>query len=280
MRNIKTGIAVALCVLVSEFIVENPMYAGIGCLVSIQDTVSGSIKSGLNRVKGTILGGFIGFLSIFLGQRNPIVCGLGTMLVIYGCTHFKMNTAIVVSTVTFLSINLDIITTSPIYYSFHRVLDTIIGVIIGIFVNYILARPDYFEIANDKIHNLRKLIEHSLEEKINNNKKFNMQNITKEIQSLETTYLKLIEEHKFKKNKLDIDYIKDTIEEFKEISHHMQSIELLDEEISLNEENISEIKKLYKNINTKVDNSKSPVFNYHLSKIIEDIEDLDELKND
>ena len=51
----------------------------------------------------------------------------------------------------------------------------------------------------------------------------------------------------------------------------MKSIELLDEELYLNEDNCLRIKNMYNvdNLNWKIDNNKSPVFNYLLSKILD-----------
>ena len=268
MRNIKTGIGVMLCVLAGNFIIENPMYAGVGCVVSIQDTFKGSVKLGFNRALGTFLGGLVGFLSLFIGHKNPIVCGLGVMLTIYGCTFLKVNSGIVVASVTFLSINLGVIDTSPIDYSLQRVFDTSIGVLIGILVN-LIGRPDYYENSISEIDKIENMIEKSLENKVTKNDKFNISAINKQIKTLEGIYLKLLDEIKYSKEDIDIDFIKHKIDNFKEIIHHMQSIEFLKEELFINNENNHRLINKYPSIVWGIDDEKSPVFNYHLLKIIE-----------
>ena len=60
----------------------------------------------------------------------------------------------------------------------------------------------------------------------------------------------------------------------------MQSIELLEKKLFLNQENYNSLNKLYsklENINWEINEEESPVFNYHLSKIIEQINILKEI---
>ena len=147
MRTIKTGIAVFICTLLAKYLVKNPMFAGVGCVTSMQDTVKGSLKLGFNRVKGTIIGGLVGFLCVSIKAGDPILAGIGTIITIYSCTILKINSGIIVSSVTFLSIHLGIITSNPANYSIQRVIDTSVGVVIGVIINYLLARPDYIELT-------------------------------------------------------------------------------------------------------------------------------------
>lgn len=147
---------------------QNPFYSAIACIISMQDTVKGSIKSGLNRVKGTIIGGIIGFLIVLIKPGSPILCGLGVMSTIYSCNIFKINKSVVVACVTFLSIHLGIIDSNPAQYSFFRVLDTSIGVVIGVFINYILVRPDYLDSTMNEFKEIERMILEFIEEKIVN----------------------------------------------------------------------------------------------------------------
>ena len=101
MRTVKTGIAVSLCTLLAQYLVENQMFAGVGCVASVQDTVKGSLKLGFNRVKGTMIGGLVGFLCVLISPGNPILAGIGIMTTIYSCTALGINSGIIVSSVTF-----------------------------------------------------------------------------------------------------------------------------------------------------------------------------------
>ncbi|MEG2539908.1 MAG: aromatic acid exporter family protein, partial [Clostridium sp.] len=75
MRTIKSGIAVTCCVIIAKYLVQNPMYCAVACIISVQDTVRGSLKAGFGRVKGTIIGGIIGFLLVLIQPKDPILCG-------------------------------------------------------------------------------------------------------------------------------------------------------------------------------------------------------------
>ena len=48
MRNIKTGIAVIICVLVGNLILDNTFFAVVACVISMQNTVKASLKTGVH----------------------------------------------------------------------------------------------------------------------------------------------------------------------------------------------------------------------------------------
>lgn len=281
MRTVKTGIAVSICTLLAQYLVQNPMFAGVGCVASVQDTVKGSLKLGFNRVKGTMMGGLVGFLCVLIKPGDPILCGLGIMATIYGCTILGINSGIIVSSVTFLSIHLGIIESNPAYYSIHRVLDTSVGVVIGVIINYVLARPDYLELTDKSLNNARKITRECVKSGIINNGFFDRDKLRKKINKLDTIYPKLVDEMKYTKNQVDIDIIENQISLYKSINHHIKSIQLLDEEICISYDNYLKIKEIYDfdTFDWKIDNEKSPVLNYHLSKILEELNVIDSLKS-
>ena len=281
MRTVKTGIAVSICTLLAQYLVQNPMFAGVGCVASVQDTVKGSLKLGFNRVKGTMMGGLVGFLCVLIKPGDPILCGIGIMATIYGCTMLGINSGIIVSSVTFLSIHLGIIESNPAYYSIHRVLDTSVGVVIGVIINYVLARPDYLELTDKSLNNARKITRECVKSGIINNGFFDREKLRKKINKLDTIYPKLVDEMKYTKNQVDIDIIENQISLYKSINHHIKSIQLLDEEICISYDNYLKIKEIYDfdTFDWKIDNEKSPVLNYHLSKILEELNVIDSLKS-
>lgn len=281
MRTIKTGIAVGLCVFAGKYLVQNPMFAGVGCVVSVQDTVKGSVKLGFNRILGTMIGGIVGYLSVLVASGDPIMSGLGVIATIYGCSTLKINSGIIVSSVTFLSIQLGVITDNPGYYSIHRVIDTSVGVIIGVLVNYILARPDYVESTTKHLYKIEKIAKDSLYSKVINKGKFNITKLEKEIVRVEGMYSKLVDELNYSKNQADLENIEKEISLSKKIYFHMQSIEFLERKLYLTKSNYDSIKELFKlqSLDWEVDEEKSPVFNYHLSNIISEINVLHEINH-
>ncbi|MGL4912661.1 MAG: FUSC family protein [Romboutsia sp.] len=281
MRTIKTGIAVMLCVILGEFFIQNPFYSAAGCIISMQDTVKGSMKAGMNRVKGTILGGIIGFLIVLINPGGIILSGIGVMATIYACNILKLNKAILVACVTFLSIHLGIIDTNPAQYSFFRVLDTSIGVVIGVLINYIIARPNYLHSTINEFKEIERLTVEFIESKIVNKDSFNIKKLEKEIKRVDSVYSKLVDELDYSRNNVDLEKLENTIDICREIYFHMQSIELLEKKLYLNKENYERIKKLHQSeeIDWDLHESESPVFNYHLSKIIEEIKLLHKINS-
>lgn len=279
MRTIKTGIGIFLCVLLSPFIVKTPLYAALACTVSIQTSVKGSITTGFSRIKGTILGGIIGFLfSYFLVADNALICALGSILTIYLCIQFNMKDEVSIAVVTFLSINLGSVQDHLVYHSIQRVIDNSVGVFIGICVNYLLARPNH---AKDVIKSLEFIcldIEKFLDTLTLKNKKqnFHIENLESLIHSLEKTHLDCT---------ISIDYnnisdgiyidekeksINNLIIICKELCFHIQSITHLEQKLYINSDNYEYLKDLYPNTEIKfeIDETKSPVFNYHLNKVL------------
>lgn len=267
-----------ICILLGQFLVQKIFYCAIACVISVQDTVKGSMKAGLNRVKGTIVGGILGFLFALIQPGDPILCGIGIMLTIYMCNLFKIS-SVVVSCVTFLAIHLGVGTYNPAYYSIHRVIDTSVGVVIGVVTNYLILRPNYLGKTINEFKNIEKSAINLIESKIVNEENLDINIFKTNIQQLDKIYSKLTDELDYGiKRNTDIENLEKSINICREIYFHMQSIELLENKLYLNKENFNAIKELYstEEICFDVEENKSPVFNYHLSKIIEEIKTLKE----
>lgn len=279
MRTIKTGIAVTFCVLIASSIAQNLFFSAIGCVVSVQDTVKGSMKSGLNRVLGTVVGGVVGFLAALINPGDPVICGLGTIATIYACNILKLTPAILVSCITFFAVHLGVGSSDPALYSINRAIDTSVGVLFGVAVNYLIVRPDYLEATIISFKKIEKMSIHSLKHKISNKEEFNIEKLQRELNKLQRAYSSLRDELDYSRNKINTDDIETGIDTCNEIYFHMKSIELLEKKLYLNKYNYNRIKKLCKleEINWDMDEYESPVFNYHLSKIIDEIEIIRDL---
>lgn len=281
MRTIKTGMAVTLCMIIGAYLVQNIFFSAIACVISVQDTVKGSLDAGLNRVKGTILGGIVGFLFVLIKSGNPILAGIGIMVTIYTCNILNTE-SISVACVTFLAIYLGVGTSNPIWYSIHRVIDTSVGVVFGVGVNYFFARPDYLKNAVCEFKQVEKITTKLIEDKIIRKKSISLDRFRAKIQKLEGIYTKLIDDLYYSRNQADIEKmerIEKTLSICNEIYFHMQSIELLEKKLYINKSNYEELKKLYKyqKINWTIDEEKSPVFNYHLKQILYELKVLNNL---
>ena len=88
MRNIKTGIGVMICVLIGYIhIIDNIFFAATACIVCMQTTVKSSLTVGLNRLKGTLVGGLIGFLFVLIRPGSPVLACLGVITFNNSCKY-------------------------------------------------------------------------------------------------------------------------------------------------------------------------------------------------
>lgn len=279
MRTVKTGVGIFLSIFLSPFIVQTPLYAAIACTMSIQTSVKGSVVTGLSRIKGTILGGIIGYLiTYFLMPNNALICALGSICTIYLCTILNMKEEVGIAIVTFLSINLGTIESNLIYHSFHRVIDNSVGVFIGICVNYFLARPNHAKDVIKTLESISLSIDKFLNYRILKKKKvdFDIEKLESLIETLEKTHTQYVISTDYENldEKIYVDEneksIKNLIILCRELYFHIQSIMHLEKKLFLSNFNYRNLKELYPedNINWEIDDVKSPVFNYHLSKVI------------
>ena len=278
MRTLKTGLAVTLCCILTRFMVDNMFYCATACVVTMQDTIKTSYKMGFQRVFGTLIGGIVGFLLVLISPANPFLCGLGIMIVIKCCDYFKLS-SLVVSSVTFFSLYLGYIDSAPLVYSIQRVLDTSVGVIMGLIINYSVARPNYYDNTMKEFIRIKALFKDHVKSIILNVKDFQIDKIEAKIKKSEAIYSKLIDELNYSHVDFNLELIDKSLDLCRQIYFHIKSIELLEKELYISKENYKKVKKIYKNeqVNLKISNSESPVFNFHLNKIIEKMNNLDEL---
>ncbi len=143
MRNIKTAIAVIISILISNAVgIESPFYAAIASIISMQSSVESSFKTGRNRMLGTLVGAFVGYLCALIAPGNPFLTGIGIVCVIYVCYLLSWKESASIAGVVFCAIMLNLKGGSPIKYSTNRITETFIGIIVAIAVNYYIAPPE------------------------------------------------------------------------------------------------------------------------------------------
>lgn len=150
MRIVKSAIGVFLCYIVN--LLRGGMgivfYSQLAVLWCIQDYVSETKSRAKQRAIGTMIGAIWGLIIILLRatinkyiyQMSDIIYGiiisLSIVLVLYSTVVLKKKQASYFSCVVFLSIVVNHITDdNPYIFVFNRFLDTMIGILIGVFVN-------------------------------------------------------------------------------------------------------------------------------------------------
>lgn len=148
MRVIKTVLAVNICFLISFFRDTIPFYSAIASILSMQNNPDDGWNIGRNRMIGTLIGGFYGIIAILLTNKvnislfnyiHYLILSLFLIPVIYTNVHMKSQNSVYISCVVFLSITVSHGNDAyPILFAFNRIFDTIIGIVVSIFVNKVL----------------------------------------------------------------------------------------------------------------------------------------------
>ena len=152
MRNVKTAIAATLCAFLYAFYERNPTFACIGAIFGMGSDFKDSKRSGGNRLFGTIIGGLIGMALFYIYiQFYPEPTSnfrfmlfellfVGIIILVLVCQIFVIPGAIQPGGVVLCIILFNTPVSAYISYPLNRILDTGIGVIIGIAVNMLISR--------------------------------------------------------------------------------------------------------------------------------------------
>lgn len=152
MRNVKTAIAATLCAFLYAFFDRNPTFACIGAIFGMGSDFKDSKRSGGNRLFGTIIGGVIGMILFYIYKQvypEPTsdfrimlfeLLFIGIIILVLICQFFVIPGAIQPGGVVLCIILFNTPVDALISYPINRILDTAIGVIIGIVVNLVISR--------------------------------------------------------------------------------------------------------------------------------------------
>lgn len=274
MRTIKTGIAVSLCILVANVIdMKFPFYAAIAAAICMQSTVFDTMTTGFHRMLGTFVGAIVGLTFVYFYPMNFVLCGIGIILVIYLCNLFKITKSISISCIVFIAIMTQTdVDNYHIIYGLNRLLDTLIGIVIAVAVNYILLPPVYF----DEIHKSANKIVDDLfiifGNYFINNTASNLTEINKGMTNLENLLALYKKEIKrIGSKRVDVEKVNELLENSKEVYNHFGIIYKLNFSVSLNESNYNKVREIY-NTNFRADSfletKESIVYNYHVEKLL------------
>jgi len=149
-QNIKSALAATICALVYLLIDRNPTFACIGAIFGVGGDMAGSKLYGGNRFFGTIIGGVLGMilfrLYLFIypdGVTRPLMLlfvFVGVVLLILAGNLCKWVGAIQPGGVVLCILLFNTPVESYISYSVNRIIDTGIGVAVGIIVSLLLPR--------------------------------------------------------------------------------------------------------------------------------------------
>lgn len=157
LRNIKTSVAVAICLLLAlpawafdllpgYWALLGPTNAVVATILCMQHSIESSWQVGCTRLLGTLVGGLAGcgvmFLQRYLPHKALLVpiIALGVMLLIWFCLLIKQPAACNVTVIIFcIVVLMDPQPGAERYISaLFRMLETAVGILVAVGVNYLL----------------------------------------------------------------------------------------------------------------------------------------------
>ncbi|WP_203334619.1 FUSC family protein [Planococcus beigongshangi] len=141
-RILKTGLAIFLTASICLWFGWPPVFAVITAIVTIEPTVSDSIKKGLVRFPASAIGSAFAVLFITLFGNSPITYTLAAVATILVCYKLKLHAGLLVATLTAVAM-VEVIHDHFLVSFFIRLGTTTIGLVVSTAVNMLIFPPDY-----------------------------------------------------------------------------------------------------------------------------------------
>ncbi len=155
MRIIKSALGVLICFAIYFLRGKQgaPFYSALAVLWCIQNRTDNSLKNAIQRTIGTGIGAIYGLIYILIKQEIAVpgdsfllyvVISLALIPIIYTTVVIKQKNASYFSCVVFLSIVvIHLMDENPYIFVLNRVLDTLIGIFVGLVLNSLSIHGKY-----------------------------------------------------------------------------------------------------------------------------------------
>jgi len=155
MRVVKTAIAVGLCLVIAMFTggMESVSISAVSAIVTIRPTHGDTVRTGIFRLLGTVIGGALGTLAVIIGLFLPyyneglfaLVIPLMLILNLYLCNVLNLqdscSISCVVTIIVAANVALDATYSEALMYTLMRLRDTLVGVTVASLMNVL---PYYY----------------------------------------------------------------------------------------------------------------------------------------
>lgn len=274
MRTTKTVIAVILTLIISEvFHLDNPILAGIAAIMTMETSVSESISAGKYRMYGTVLGGIFALIVSYIAPANYAVIGISLIVLINVCSYLTWEKAVRMAMIVFLAIILGYAEGDRFYYALNRIVDTLIGVITGTTINFLIRPPKVEENVLKTINNMYNALKGILENIVLTEKFNDLSQFKKEMVELEERYKLFVNDMKYHiGRKKDVYNYQEMFNNFEFILHHLVILNNIKTSPYIDEANRQGIERcidieLPVQETREIDNL-DIIYNYHLSIIL------------
>lgn len=283
MRTIKTSIAVTISISLGYALkLNSPFFAGIAAIIAMQGNLVDSYRMGRDRILGTILGAVIGLLCSFISIGNPLIIGIGIIIVIYLCNRLGWSKSVSIATIVFVSIIMNVEKGQELHYSLNRILDTMVGIVVAVIVNFIISPPltknkiyeTSLKIIDDFSEALKTVI---MKKETIENRKY-LSNIENKLETLNKEYPILIKEMDIRLYRKDLGDV--NLEHsrtlLKKLYNNLTILAEMDSDLKIDVENSNIINIKY-NLNVEGTDELTDldiIYNYHLRNSIQILQEL------
>ncbi len=154
-RVVKTGVAIFITAWICVLLEWPPVFAVITAIVTIEPTVSDSIKKGLIRFPASAIGSAYAVLFISIFGNSPLTYSLAAVFTIATCFKFKLHAGLLVATLTAVAM-VEVIHSNYLISFFIRLGTTTTGLVVSTAINMFVLPPDYTKDIIQKIQEIRK----------------------------------------------------------------------------------------------------------------------------
>ena len=147
MRAVKTVVAVGICLTTFQLLQIgaeiNGIQASLSAVICMKSSLQNTLRTGIDRTIGTIIGSSIGvaFLLLSVSMPSYLLSALGifgALLIIYLCNVLRLQASVPISIVVFLIILVAEHDIPPVYYGFARLAETLFGIFVAYMTNRFL----------------------------------------------------------------------------------------------------------------------------------------------
>lgn len=149
-RVVKTGVAIFLTAWICNLLNWPPVFAVITAIVTLEPTVSDSIRKGIVRFPASAIGSAYAVFFISLFGNSPLTYTLAAVFTIATCYRLKLHAGLLVATLTAVAM-IEVIHSHYLLNFFIRLGTTTIGLIVSTFVNFLILPPNYIEEIQNNI---------------------------------------------------------------------------------------------------------------------------------
>ena len=278
MRTIKTAIVVFISYVVSSFMHDELSFALIyASVIAVETSVVSGVKTGYNRILGTAVGGFIGFIMTFVPLYGGLTLALGVVvtIVVGNLLDIKKATAIAITLVVIIILGSK--GQSPAVYALQRTVDTLIGILIATGVNLLIYPPDQMKRVRESFYEFRDTALKVLGDEIEYQIEDGLMLLTNDLETLKSNFDSLDSEISlFKKyDEQEFEYYKEMVEVCERILIYAEALSLSEQGVRMTQDNHGRLIKILQRdiihadfVTPRESSRDDLIYNYNLAKLI------------